>query len=145
MKLAKTLMENCWNFLNTITEYKQVDDNTTIIYVPLLDHSNDYIEVHMTELDNGRILITDGASVTDNLKLVDKTIDVSDSNLSVILNGFLVKYEGEMLTKMTNKTNFPTDLVFLIQAIMCVDTYCNYKDTPQKEKKLSKNDQNELG
>ncbi len=118
----KELINNYVEWIRQGISFRQLGDWYEIT-TPFLNHHNDYLEIYVKE-ENGKYILTDGASTINELKLSGLNLERSEKrNLEfiTILNGFGIKKKGDELTVNTTEKNFPEVKHRLIQAMLAID------------------------
>lgn len=106
-------------------------ENCIEITTPFLDRHNDWIQIFVEQLENGRLYLTDDGYILNDLKNcgIDIKTESRKKLLSGIANGFGVSVsESNELFVTTDKSMFPQKKHMLIQCMMSVsDLYLTSK------------------
>lgn len=118
----KELIDSYISWLKQKINYKEIDGYYEIT-TPFVNHSNDYIQFYLKCDQKDRIYITDDGETLSNLELagVDIHQPSRKKELEIILNGFGVQLEGNVLHTTAIPATFPMKKHNFIQAIMAID------------------------
>ena len=116
------LKEKYINWLEDEIIVNEIEDCIEITS-PFLDRYNDYLQVYAKKENDSEIILTDDASILDNLQM--SGIDINSPKrkqiLDNILNKYGVKIEKGALTIKAGIEDFPQKILFLMQAMLNVD------------------------
>ncbi|EDP11344.1 DUF1828 domain-containing protein [Amedibacillus dolichus] len=121
--MIDSLIQNYYDFIKSNIQVKEIHGYHEIT-TPLLDHSNDFIQVYVS-IDNDDITITDDSYTISNLKACG--LNFSDKRNKVVAGvcaQFGVKVENEEIFVKTDKNNFGLKLDSLLQCIVKIDDLC---------------------
>ena len=115
------LLDQYLAWLKDKTALRQVKDWIEIT-TPYLDRHNDYLQIYVKRGDNGFILTDDGYTIED-LKRSGCELESRKRKdlLTLTLNGFGVKLEGNSLIIHTAQDNFALRKHNLVQAMLAVN------------------------
>lgn len=122
-----TLMKHYsdWLFQNTTT--REIN-NAVEITLPYLDRNNDYLQVYLKELNDGKLLLTDAGYTITDLQMTGFTLDSERRQIllqeAVKGNGITHTKTNELQT-ITTEADFPQKLNDLIDTMQKVDDLSN--------------------
>ena len=97
-------------------------DGSCQISTPFLDRHNDAIEIYVEKKDGSLRLTDDGYTIRDlRASGMEFTTEKRKSHLSIALNGFGVKLEGDEICVVGSLEDFPQKKHNLIQAILAIN------------------------
>ena len=123
MTTINDFIDSYISWLKDNTTGEMIDDNTYEITSPFLDRHNDYIQIYITETDNGFTITDDGFIIAD-LELSGLTINTTRriKELDLLLNRFgITRNENNALTIKCEKSMFPQKKHALIQAMLATN------------------------
>lgn len=108
-------------WLRDKTVLRQVKDWIEIT-TPYLDRNNDYLQIYIKR-DNGGFILTDDGYTIEDLRQSGCELDSKKRKdlLTLTLNGFGVKIEGDALITHASSDNFALKKHNLVQAILAVN------------------------
>ena len=119
---TQALLDNYLNWLRDRTQFRKLESGWFEIDTPHLDRHNDYLQIYLQKQGDDYVLTDDGYTLDD---LASSGCDVSAGRrqelLTLTLNGFGVKTDGNALYVHANERNFPVKKHNLIQAMLAVD------------------------
>lgn len=116
-----TLINNYYSWLKDKTSFREVN-NYIEITTPYLDRHNDYIQIYAKKSSDKYILSDDGYTISDLTSSGCKIDTLKRKELlNIVLNGFGIKIDKDVLSVMADNTNFPSKKHNLIQAILTVN------------------------
>ncbi|MCL2137759.1 MAG: DUF1828 domain-containing protein [Coriobacteriia bacterium] len=116
-------INNYISWLKDNTTGEMINDNTYEITSPFLDRHNDYIQIYISEVENGYILTDDGFIMSD-LELSGMSINTAKRTreLNLLLNRFGINLDkNNALTVTCQKSTFPQKKHALIQAMLATN------------------------
>ncbi|MBI4667922.1 MAG: DUF1829 domain-containing protein [Elusimicrobia bacterium] len=115
------LLDRYLNWLKDKTVLKQLKDWVEIT-TPYLDRHNDYLQIYVRRDGNGFILTDDGYTVGD-LRQSGCELESKKRKelLTLTLNGFGIKLEGDALAIYASSENFALRKHNLVQAMLAVN------------------------
>ena len=101
---------------------REVNEQYVEITTPYLDRHNDYTQIYVRK-DNGGFVLTDGGETIQDLRASGCDLETSKRKdlLTVALNGFGVRREGDTLQVRATPHDFPLRKHNLVQAILAVN------------------------
>ncbi len=119
---TKTMLNSYYTWLNDQTSTKELDTNWVEVTVPFLDRHNDYIQCYL-RFDGQYIHLSDDGDTLADLLLngYDLSIPTQQETLTVILNGFNIQHDDEVLQTTTTYEEFPVTFHNFIQAILAIN------------------------
>ena len=117
----QSLLDEYSRWLREKTQVRQVDEWVEIT-TPYLDRHNDYLQIYARRQNSGYIL-TDAGYILQDLELSGCKLDSPKRKalLSMTLNGFGVKLNGDRLEVHTPAASFAPGKHNLIQAMLAVN------------------------
>jgi len=116
------LIDRYHAWLKDKTVLRRVNDRYVEITTPYLDRHNDYIQLYVRR-ENNRFVLTDDSHTIEDLRNsgVELSSPKRESLLTITLNGFGVKREGDALVVIASPETFALRKHNLIQAILAVN------------------------
>ena len=118
---VQKLLDQYWVWLKDKTTLRKVNDWIEIT-TPYLDRHNDYIQIYARRQNGGLILTDDGYTVGD---LRNSGCELESKKrkdlLTITLNGFGVKLEGDSLTVHASNDNFSLKKHNLVQSMLAIN------------------------
>ena len=109
-----------WLRDNTMT--RELEDSV-VITIPYLDRHNDFLDIVVSQLGDGRYRLSDDGYIIADLEASGCTLDTPGlkSLLNMTLNSFGVRRENNELTTVATREDFSQRKHNLIQAMLAVN------------------------
>jgi len=116
------LIEEYLLWLRENTKIKDIGASWTQISTPFVNHSNDMIQIYV-KIEGDEIIFSDNGDTLDNLELAGLIFDTEarKRERDIILRGFGIKIEKEVLTARTERNRYAYKKHDFIQAILALD------------------------
>lgn len=114
-------LDNYYAWLRDKTAWKQINKWIEIT-TPYLDRNNDYMQIYLSKHDNDFLLTDDGATI-NGLAQEGCALDSPKRKklLQMMLNGYGVSLEGDLLQVKASQDNFALKKHNLVQAMLAVN------------------------
>lgn len=115
------LLEQYLIWLKDKTILRQIDDWVEIT-TPYLDRHNDYLQIYVKR-ENGNFILSDDGYIVEDLKRSGCELGSKKRKelLTITLNGFGVKLEGEALVVHASRDNFALKKHNLVQSMLAIN------------------------